>query len=71
MKKIISFLLLALFTTVNLIAQVPPIPTEGGDAGGPGMPDGKPVDQYLIGLAVFAVAFAVYYIIRNKKLAEA
>lgn len=71
MKKIIAFLLLTIFSTVNLYAQVPPIPTEGEDAGVPGAGDGKPVDQYLIGLAMFAVVFAIYYIVNARKTANA
>ncbi|MFA7448904.1 MAG: hypothetical protein WCY77_10740 [Weeksellaceae bacterium] len=67
-NRILSFLLLVL-PLVTVFAQVPPPPTQGEDAGGPGVPD-TPIDQYVFALLLIGITFALYVVLSKRKMAK-
>lgn len=69
MKNKLLALVLILVPFMELWAQVPPPPTQGTDAaGGPGSPDGTPIDQYTLILIILAFCLSAYYLfIKNRK----
>jgi hypothetical protein len=67
MKNRILSVLLLVVPVLNVLAQVPPPPDYGEDAGTPGSTE-TPIDQYVILLFVAVAFIGAYYIWNQRKL---